>query len=424
MLTGIKIEEKQTTPIEPPGGREYKQTWITSSGNPGTYLIDQSTDLSALAQDVQELIEAIRKNSNSKLFGVLKVVAAVTAVNIASICEDLVAQFEISTIGLLDVCNLNLLTAFDAALKGLDLEKDFNEGVAVFQTAYRTEIDNPTVATGSGGMTIVTVSNPGFAVSDTVIVDLDPDGTGRAVEEYELVVSAVTSTLLTLTYSGAVQASYARATIQEHPDDYVMRASDEFSGFSSDYISVVAPIMDIRSIGALLGTVSKIQVQTTACRWMNGAIKNVEINSRYKTAHFTVLDDAGFTFLKRDKPFPDRVRINDDLIFSKSSMIKRLCQRRMINKAKFLILFRGTQLIGEEIFPPTQSGADDAAFDIADDVLTKMQKLKTPLNPEIDNLELTATWNGENLVTHYKIYDIKRLLIADTSIEILPPQAP
>ncbi len=416
-VSGIMIEEVKGSGASAPEGQEFKQVYLTEHASLlGPFLIDSSwseSDLTAQFIDT-DLVSALYTailNSNSKFYGVIWCVGTgdLTESTISMHIEEIKTKYQVSTISILKDADIDLANGVKNALISEENQKTYYEALLTFRKAYIFDLEGLT-ATLSGSTVTLNIGENNFTVGDDILLSGDARLRGR----FDL--TARTATTISFLSDVETFTFNAGAVCEEHPDDYCLAFSDEFSTFSSTHVGIVAPTTEDNHNTALAGRISRIQVQTTPIKVTDGELVNVDVNSNYTYSHHVVLDTARAIFLKRHPENIVEVHCNDDnVMYSLTDTIKSFAQRRVTNKGKRQIGFYSFPLIGEERFDKNEVGALSAA-QIASEGLEKM---KTGSLKEIYDYTLKVAWITNGLQIQYSIIDINRIKIVDSYIDLV-----
>lgn len=202
------------------------------------------------------------------------------------------------------------------------------------------------------------------------------------------------------------------------PTEYADAFDLAFDTFSSSSISIVAPTTQDNWLGAVAGRISRIAVQASAGKVLDGGLKNVSTDPAYSQGILSTLDSSRALVLKRFVEDPSSVYVNDDLVMhSAVDTVTTMAQRRVLNKAKREILFYAFPLINDDKFNKDESGAMACAL-IAGKGLEVMKKASAGQNQQISDYSLAASWITGGVAIAFSVNDVNRIKIVDSTIEL------
>jgi len=423
-LTGIDIDELTTGGAEPPESIEYKQAFIAGHATlRGFSLLDITTDCESVygAGELADQLETVQLNSNSQFWGVVYCINPVemTAALIADHIKAVADGHDVSTITIFHDADKAFADAVKNAYTAQALNKKDFEFVLQYRKSYIYDLTGVEAVQGSGSLVIPLPAANKVAVDDEILITRAEDSSqlfGR------FVVTARTDTSCTITSTQATFTFLAGAYLKEHPDDYCMRADDEFDLYNCNAMSIVAPYTQDNHLGAYTGRISKTKVHSSAGKVIDGELKNVDVDPDLSLTHFSLLDSGRFVFLKR---FPERktqVHINDDnVMFPAGDTVKTMATRRVLNKCKRQIRHFGFDLINDDSFDKNEAGAKAAAL-IAGKGLRIMKKPGGSLQPEITDFTIVGSWTPEGGIEFlFSVTDKNRIKHGGGTVTISAP---
>ena len=418
-FTEITLEEKTSTGSQPPGIAGRACLIAEHASVTGINLIGSGTDIAAIFGDCEltNELEDAQANAGSSFYCIVATFAAgyVTGVNIKSIMQGVLdLQYEPEFWIVFEPVDLALAEKIEEALVFFQNSKKWYSAISQYRKARAFDLEGVVAADGTG-YTILPIVAHGFENPDEVVISGSENYDGT-----HTVLGTSTADALHIDATFAAETFAAGALIEEKPETYTTRFGDEFSTLSSNKSGIVAPTTQYGHLGAVFGYGCKQSIEQSVGRRDEGGIKSVETDAAYTTEVLKTLVGHGAIILKRPVEKNTEIVVNDDTLMWTSGAVRTWAQRRIICEAARSILFYGNPLVNSTKYEKTKAGAAAAAEEIA----AGLKTMRDASPSKISGYELTVTWgSGGSLEVAYKIFDLNRIKIIDTTLTLDEPPA-